>query len=102
MRSRWSVGATRLESLFATDDGTVGVNYPRSDRIQVIRNASVTTRGKQLLARRLHVAGLVDRAAHDDRFAAVPVPLKVKACVCLRQDGHLKVRRGPSLAAIGA
>ena len=72
------------------------------DRVGVIADAAHASRGNQLLLRRLHVAALVDRAAHDHGVAAGPVPQVTEPRVRLRQHRLLQLRGHPGDAAVGA
>src|SRR5207247_7619912 len=70
-RDEWCASCPLLRSIH---HGAIGSNEPAGDRVGVVADAAHASLGDQRLARRLHVAGLVDRAAHDRCFAARPVP----------------------------
>src|SRR5207244_2225673 len=82
-------------------DRPVGPHAPRPDVVEVIERAG-PPHLSQGLERRLNVAGLVDRAAHEQRLATVPPPGRAKPRVALGEDGLLKLRGPPAPAPVGA
>src|SRR5256886_12163903 len=92
---------TARSPLQAEQDCAVAPHAPGSDMIEMVVCPHTACRA-QLLERRLDVAGLVDRAAEDRRFAAVPVPQATEACVALGEDGRLQLAGWPAAAAAGA
>src|SRR5688572_23410167 len=77
-----------------------GVDGPRLDRVVVLHEADDGALLLNVLHGRLHVAVAVDRAAHQHRRLAVPVPRRLEAREALVQDRLLELRLAPGLAAV--
>src|SRR5688572_29154393 len=78
----------------------IGVDGPRLDRVVVLNEAHDRALFLDVLHGRLHVAVAVDRAAHQHRGLAVPVPRRLEAREALVQDRLLELRLAPGLAAV--
>src|SRR5438128_2036321 len=78
----------------------VRVDRPRLDRVVVLHEADDRARLAQVGDARLHVAIAVDRAAHQRRRRAVPVPRRLEAREALVHDRLFEHRLAPGLAAV--
>src|SRR5258706_7704629 len=74
-------------------------DVPALDRVVVVPVIRAAV-GDELRARRLHVARLVRRAAHQHARAAVPAPRQPEAHHGFRQHRLVELRLCPGLAAI--
>src|SRR2546423_10953326 len=77
------------------------VDGPRLDAVMVLHEAGDGARLLDLRHRRLHIAGAVDRAAHQHARSAVPVPAGLEARKALVHDRVFQRRLAPALAAAG-
>src|SRR5579871_2011265 len=90
-------------------DLSLGVDRPTGDGVVVLagerehrwRLGGLAALRYELFAGRLHVAGLVEGAALQDRGAAVPSPRHAEAGEGLGQPRLLEGCLGPALAAVG-
>src|SRR5580704_1953297 len=90
-------------------DRPLGIDTPARNAIHMIhregrdigRVARLAAFGDELLARRLHITGLVGGAAHDHGRLAAPLPWHAETGQRLGQHRRLKRRQGPALATVG-
>src|SRR3954463_11115284 len=78
-----------------------GVDAPRLDAVVVLDEADDRARLAQVGDARLDVAVRVERAAHQGRGRAVPVPGGLEAREALVHHRLLELRLAPGLAAVG-
>src|SRR5260370_1899701 len=89
-------------------DLPLGLDRPTGDGVEMVARKTADRRGfrglaaqrHELLAGRLHVAGLVPGPALQDRRPAVPAPRHREPGEGLRQARLLQGRFGPTLAAV--
>src|SRR5438067_1243479 len=77
------------------------IDGPGLDAVVVLHEAGNRARLLDLRHARLHVARTVERAAHEDRRRAVPVPARFEACEGLVHDRLFQHRLAPRSAAVG-
>src|SRR5688572_16614796 len=78
----------------------IGVDGPRLDAVVVLHEAHDRALLCDLLHARLHVPRAVDRAAHQQRGLAIPIPRRLEAREALVHDRLLELRLAPVLAAV--
>src|SRR5882672_1722456 len=78
----------------------IGTDGPGLDHVVVLHEADDGARFAQIRHARLHIAVAVDRAAHQRRRRAIPVPRRLEAREALVHDRLFEHRLAPGLAAV--